>query len=155
MQQFQILLSSLAVVLLLTAQVLLPALDHHLAERIPGHGHVFFANRAPVLVEGQVAPHTHPFTQRHSHRHGDAPEHSYGADLTSEITAANPPTEFVAVSTPQAGLGSAQLVSENLWLAPEVVGPSSDLLGAFYATSSVSPAIPIINPPDRPPIVAS
>jgi hypothetical protein len=40
-----------------------PAVDHHFAERIPGHAHVYL---------GEVLPdHTHPYEAEHDHAHTD------------------------------------------------------------------------------------
>ena len=89
-----------ALAVLVTGALLLPAvgplLDHHYAERVPGHLHVYSA--------GVSAAHTHPYEVDHRHAHGGAYTDASGAPLSEGGLGFLLPQEEAAGSSAGSGL---------------------------------------------------
>ena len=104
-----------------------PLVDHHLAERIPHHGHVY--------LSGLPAPHVHPY--QHPHAHDDTSSGSYGILFLPANEAQSGPDGFTGWQW--------QLPAAWLMLAPAFLiallwgGPQRRLLSAS------------LSPPEKPP----
>ena len=89
-----------ALAVLVTGALLLPAvgplLDHHYAERVPGHLHFYFA--------GVSADHTHPYEVAHRHGHEGAYIDASGAPLSEGAVGFLLPQEEAAGSSAGSGL---------------------------------------------------
>ena len=117
------------------AALLLPAfgplLDHHLAERQPGHAHVYVGRAVP--------DHTHPYEVHHRHAHSGSANGNGGADGILYLTSHD-------------GIGSG-LTGATASLAQDSLGPltpeDAPLQGRFHGDAPPDDAP--IAPPWRPP----
>ncbi len=122
-------LALLAVALLLVS-AFGPMVDHHFAERHPGHGHFYLGAADPV--------HTHPF--EHSHIHYD------------ELYAPAPGDEGIVYFAPHDGSGHAPAdVASTVIPSSPVFDETGDpsLLSGDYGLPVLRGAF--VDPPHRPP----
>ncbi|MBI4498563.1 MAG: hypothetical protein HY689_11755 [Chloroflexi bacterium] len=134
--------SSIAVALLVVTGLLLPTLDHHLAERVPGHAHLPIAGPAAAPLRGPIASHHHAYQRTHAH-------HPQG---TTDPISLDTDTPYVTIATPQAGQPGAWLGLATLWLAPHVVIPPPGALTLMGAAPLAPPYAQVVFPSERPPI---
>ena len=136
---------SLTVAALLLAAALLPALDHHLAERVPGHMHLGVLSAAPLLWSVRVQTHVHPYEQAHRHVGGQPVE-----------APADPRQgKIVSVIDPHGSIASVWSTWAASWLAPLPKLPPPEILSPTRQSSTLEPLALAIAPPEPPPIAAS
>ena len=136
---------SLTVAALLMAAALLPALDHHLAERVPGHMYLGILNAAPLLWSVRVQTHVHPYEQAHLHVGGQPVEAP--ADPSQG--------KIVSVVDPHSSIASAWSTWAASWLAPFPKLPPPDILTPAGQSPTSAPLARTIAPPEPPPVAAS
>lgn len=130
-------LSGLMALMVLTVAVF-PALDHHLAERVPGHGHLALGRGA----EG-----------RHSHSYEVVHRHTGSQPLDQALVLS--PSRVVSLIDSNGSQGSAELALAASWLSPLQALPPTDLLTLAAQVSSSDPLPPSLTTPNPPPITAS
>ena len=142
MRTLLILLSALnAAVLLLT--IAQPALDHHFAERVPGHSHIAGNALGPAWQSGWMPAHTHPYEHPHTH------PYPVGDNEPVAVTSA------VAVIAADAGSSSAGFDLMGSWLLPipyPMLPGGHDLVWSFPDRISMPHTV---TPPERPPRAVS
>ena len=104
-----------ALAVLVTGALLLPAvgplLDHHYAERVPGHLH----------LAGVAASHTHPYEVNHGHAQDGAYTDDSGAPLSEGAAGYLLPQEEAAGSSAGGGLTHLLLLSLLVLLIPPML----------------------------------
>ena len=107
-----------------------PLLDHHFAERHPGHTHVYLGQKVPG--------HLHSYEALHSHHH-----HDHGAQ---------PETNGIVYFSPMDGItsGPADLAEPAQRQVVIFSGANANVLSP-RARPETAPAGNIISPPKRPP----
>ena len=104
-----------ALAVLVTGALLLPAvgplLDHHYAERVPGHLH----------LAGVSAAHAHPYEVDHRHAYGGAYTDASGAPLSEGSAGYLLPQEEAAGSSAGSGLTHLLLLAMFALLVPPML----------------------------------
>ena len=104
-----------ALAVLVTGALLLPAvgplLDHHYAERVPGHLH----------LAGVSAAHAHPYEVDHRHAYGGAYTDASGAPLSEGTVGFLLPQEEAAGSSAGSGLTHLLLLAMFALLVPPML----------------------------------
>lgn len=139
-------LAAIVAALVLTA-AMLPALDHHLAERLPGHSHTVLAQGAQSWTKGQAGSHTHAYERDHGHPQSGSTAAPAALDVNGVTVA--------ALVTPQDGPAGGWQGALGSWIAPAPALPPAERFPLAYESSFVAPAIPPAEPIKRPPISAS
>ena len=105
-----------ALAVLVTGALLLPAvgplLDHHYAERVPGHLHLYLAG---------VSAHTHPYEVDHRHAYTGAYTDASGAPLSEGSAGYLLPQEEAAGSSAGSGLTHLLLLAMFALLVPPML----------------------------------
>ena len=106
-----------ALAVLVTGALLLPGvgplLDHHYAERVPGHLHHYLA--------GVSAAHAHPYEVDHRHAYGGAYTDASGAPLSEGTVGFLLPQEEAAGSSAGSGLTHLLLLAMFALLVPPML----------------------------------
>ena len=129
---------ALLVVFSLGLSSLGPMLDHHFAERHPGHGHFYFGAAA--------ADHSHSYDLSHPHD-------TLSALLGEVAVPDDPGVDGVVIFSPNAGIGAAA-ADLTLPLTPPSFAGFGDGAGPLTAGDTRGAALTsrIIAPPTRPPL---
>ena len=121
----------------LAVALLGPILDHHFAERHPGHGHFYFGAAA--------SDHSHKFASRHTHN-------ALSVLRNAGVTARDSYAEGIVFLSPNAGEG-AGAADQTLPLTPQAFVGLGGGTAPLNATDGSRAALnaTVIPPPTRPP----